>query len=67
MTKEDLKNYIIDVLGYRDYELENWTKEELEGLIDTEGSLTECIEFNKPLSNYKLKGGEHYEQDKTDR
>ena len=46
MTKEDLKNYIIDVLGYRDYMLKGWDKETLEGIIDAEGSLAECIEFN---------------------
>jgi len=45
MTKRDLKNYIIDVLGYRDYELEDYVRGDLEMLVDCEGSFDDAIDY----------------------
>ena len=45
MTKQDVKDYLIDSLGYRDYELEGYTIEQLEGIVDVEGSLSDLKDY----------------------
>ena len=52
MTIENLKTYLIDVVGYRDYELKGLTIAELKDMIDDGGSINDFIEF----SNINFKG-----------
>ena len=45
LTNEQLKTYLIDVVGYRDYELDNYARKQLEELVEDEGSFSEVFEF----------------------
>lgn len=48
LSKENLKNYLIDVIGYSEDDLSGMTKEELLDLID---DMAECIAYSKGGNN----------------
>lgn len=47
LTTEQIKTYLIDVIGYREYELNDMDKAELMELVE---DMNECIKFNGDLN-----------------
>jgi len=58
LTKEHIKTYLIDVIGYRDYELKDYTLEELQGIVDIEGSADEFLDYSGAIDFVDSKGKE---------